>query len=166
MRISLIVAMGPKREIGIHNDIPWKLSADLKNFKKLTLGHTLLMGRRTFESIGKALPGRKTIILSRNLDYKIETCSIASSLEEAFDIAREDGESELFISGGSHIYKQALPFVDRFYFSFVDYHKEADTYFPEYSLKNWKQRICESYPSTGAEPSWTYEVWDKGTSGN
>jgi dihydrofolate reductase len=163
MKISLIVAMGRSRQIGCKGKIPWHLPSDLQNFKKVTLGHTLLLGRKTFESIGKPLPGRKTIVLTRSDSsiYKDQGCLSVKNLEEALAIAKNSGESEVFIAGGSEVYASALPFVSSLYLSLVDYDGEADTFFPKYSTKGWTQVNTESHPAKDKELAWEYQVWTR-----
>ncbi len=161
MQISLIVAMGLHRQIGIENRIPWKLSADLKNFKKLTMGHTLVMGRKTYESLGRPLPGRKTFVLSRECKISFENCKSVASLQEAIGLAKNSGETELFIAGGSEVYKQGLPIVQRIYLSRVDYDGAADTYFPEFSTEAWKKTHSEKFEKIEGSPAWTFEIWDR-----
>ena len=162
MLISLIVAMGKSGQIGYKSKIPWHLPSDLQNFKKITMGHTLLLGRKTFESIGRPLPGRKTIILSQNQDFQQPSCKVVSKLEEAFKFAEDSGEQELFIAGGAKIYELALPYVKKFYLSRVDYDGEADVFFPPFSFtRGW---VCETqmnFAKTEKEPAWTYEVWNR-----
>ncbi len=161
MIISLIAAMGRNRQIGKNNKLLWRISEDLKNFKKLTLGHHMVMGRKTFESIGKPLPGRTTIILTRNPGFTVEGCRIVSSFNEAKSIARKAGETELFICGGGEIYKDLLGEADKFYLSFVDYDGDADIYFPDFS-SIWLEEIEEKkFPKTEKTPSWVYKVLKK-----
>lgn len=126
---SIIVAMAKNRVIGRDGQIPWHLPSDLQRFKQLTLGHTLLMGRRTFESIGQPLPGRRTIILSRDPDYSVAGCDIANDIESATQLAHS--AEELFICGGEELYRQTLPLAERIYLTELDTKMEGDCYFPE-----------------------------------
>jgi dihydrofolate reductase len=137
MIISLIVAMDEKRGIGRQNALPWKLSDDLKRFKALTMGHTLLLGRKTYDAIGRPLPGRKIIILTRNPDYTIDGCRIARTLHQALELAAADGENEVFISGGGEVFAQALPHADRIYLTQVHASLECDVFFPQLVLDDW-----------------------------
>lgn len=134
--ISLICAMGRNREIGVDNGLPWHISMDLKRFKKLTMGHPIIMGRRTFESIGRPLPGRRNIIITRDLNYRHPLCMTVHSIEEAIKCALADEKSdppEIFIIGGGQIYRQTITMADKLYFTLVDDAPErADTFFPEY----------------------------------
>jgi dihydrofolate reductase len=138
MIISLIVAMDEGRGIGKDNLIPWRLSADLKRFKALTMGHHLIMGRKTYESIGRPLPGRTTLIITRNLNYQAEGCQIAHSLNEALELARTGGEDEAFIIGGGEIFKHALPLANRIYLTQVRARLDCDTFFPDFDLGDWQ----------------------------
>ena len=139
MLISIIAAMGRNRAIGYKNTLPWRLPADLQRLKQLTLGHHILMGRKTFESIGRPLPGRTSIIITRQKDFQAEGCLIAHSLGEAIDLAKSHGEQEAFIIGGAEIYAQALSIADRMYLTLVDAEPEADAFFPEFDENLWEK---------------------------
>ena len=123
--------------IGKDNRLPWHLSADLKRFKALTMGHYVIMGRKTYESIGRPLPGRQMVIITRSPDYRAEGCLIAHSLEEALSIAEQAGESEAFVIGGGQIFAQALPLANRIYLTRVHTISEADVLFPEFDDRDW-----------------------------
>ncbi len=138
MRISLIVAKADNNVIGVNNKLPWHLKDDLQNFKKLTMGHHILMGRKTFESIGKALPGRMSLVISSEPRAAADNALWFNSIFRAIKHAERNGESELFIIGGEKIYKYALSLVDRIYMTEVKGDIKGDTYFPQLSLKNWK----------------------------
>jgi len=140
MIISLIVAMEENRGIGRDNCLPWHLSADLKLFKQHTLGHHLIMGRKTYDSIGKPLPGRTTIVLTRNPAYQPEGIQIAHSTGEALSLARKAGDSEAFIIGGGEVFIQALPLANRIYLTRVHASLECDTFFPEFNPAGWTIR--------------------------
>lgn len=140
MIVSIIAAMDRKRGIGVDNKLPWRLSADLKRFRELTMGHHIIIGRKTFESIGRPLPGRRMIVVTRDSNYKAEGCDLAHSLEDAIDLARERGESEAFICGGAEIYAQSIDVADRMYLTFVDAEVAADTFFPEFDEREWGER--------------------------
>jgi dihydrofolate reductase len=157
--ISLVVAMGLNREIGINNQIPWKLSEDLKNFKRTTMGHHILMGRKTFESIGKPLPGRTNLILSRNKNFKVAGCITVADLDEAIKIAKANGENELMVIGGSQIYKQALSLANRIYLSKVDFKGKADAFFPEFNEKDWK--VISEVKHSGDLIPWTFKIIER-----
>jgi dihydrofolate reductase len=129
MLISIIVALARNRVIGTHGRMPWHLPTDLKRFKTLTMGHTLLMGWQTFESIGQPLPGRRTIILSRNLNYQIPGVEVVADLPAALQAAK--GSDELFICGGGEIYRQTLYLAQRIYLTELELEFAGDVYFPK-----------------------------------
>ena len=137
--ITIIAAIATNNALGKNNDLIWHLPADLKRFKKLTSGHHILMGRNTFESIGKPLPNRTTIIITRNKDYFKEGCLIAYSLEEALELAKTD--DEIFIIGGAQIYDYALQndFADALEITLVHHSFEADAFFPQIDTHIWKE---------------------------
>jgi dihydrofolate reductase len=142
--VSLIAAMDRTRAIGIDKRLPWRLSADLRRFRELTMGHHIIVGRKTFESIGRALPGRRTIIVTRNENYQSpadsENLSIVHSVEEAIELARERDETELFVCGGAEIYAQTIGLADRLYLTFVETEAAADVFFPEWDESEWEVR--------------------------
>jgi dihydrofolate reductase len=138
--ISIIVAMDKKRGIGLDNKLPWRLPADLKRFRELTMGHHIIVGRKTFESIGKPLPGRQIIIVTRDRKYRREGCLIVHSVEDAISLARSRGESEVFVCGGAEIYARALPLAEKIYFTLVDAEVAADTFFPEWNEQEWREQ--------------------------
>lgn len=148
MIISIIVAIGKNNEIGRNNGLLVHLPADLKHFKEVTSGHTVIMGRKTFESLPKGpLPNRKNIIISRNKDLKIEGgATVYSSLDYALIKLRD--EDEVFIIGGAEIYKQILPDADRLYLTKIhEDFLDADTFFPEINYKEWKEVRRDSFPA-------------------
>ena len=126
--------MDEKRGIGKNNGLMWHIPGELPRFKQITMGHPIIMGRKTFESIGRALPGRINIIVTQNPDFKAQNCKIVVSLDEAIEVAEnEPGSKEIFIIGGGQIYQQALTKADRLYLTLVDGDFGADTFFPDYS---------------------------------
>lgn len=129
--ISLIVAHDPNRVIGFENKMPWYIPGDLAYFKKTTMDKAIVMGRNTFESIGRVLPGRKNIIVSRNPDYKIEGAEVVTDLVEAIEIASAH-HKEVMVIGGEQIFRTVLPKADRLYITFIQQSFEGDTYFPPY----------------------------------
>ena len=147
MIISLIAAMGRNRVIGKDNSLPWKLSADLKRFRQITSGKPVIMGRKTFESIGKPLPGRMNIIITKDEEYKAEGCVVVHSAEEALGAAH--GNNEAMIIGGSQIFKEFLPKANRMYLTFIDADYEGDAYFPEYNKDEWKEMHNEGHNDNG-----------------
>lgn len=139
MIISCIVAVDRNLAIGKGNDIPWYLPADLKYFKKQTLDHHILMGRNCYESIGKPLPKRTNVIITRNPYYIVSNCLIAHSIEEALEMAHKNGEQECFIIGGGTIYEQSISLWDKLYLTEVDLEVEnPDVFFPQIDVKDWQ----------------------------
>jgi dihydrofolate reductase len=139
MRISFIVAKSDNNVIGINNKLPWHLKTDLVNFKNITMGHHILMGRKTFESIGKALPGRMSLVISSEPRPAQDNVFWFNSIFRAIKHAERSGESELFIIGGEKIFKYALSLADRIYLTEVKGNIPGDVFFPTLSLKNWKK---------------------------
>ena len=135
MRVTLIVALGRNAVIGKGNRIPWHISEDLKRFKALTMGHPVVMGRRTFESIGKALPGRDNIVVTRSRDFAAPGCRVVYSLADA--LAAAAGAAEVFVIGGAEIYALALPLASRLEFTEVDVAVQGDAYFPDFDRSAW-----------------------------
>ncbi len=138
MIIALISAMGRNRVIGINNTLPWRLPADLKHFKQITLGKPVLMGRKTYESIGKPLPGRTNIIISRDSDYQVPGCIVAHSIDAALTAAA--GHEEIMVIGGAALYQQLLPRADRLYLTLIDEDFKGDAWFPEIQPEQWQER--------------------------
>ncbi|MFC8152157.1 dihydrofolate reductase [Bacillus paralicheniformis] len=135
--ISLITAMDRNRLIGKDNDLPWHLPQDLKYFKEVTKGHAVIMGRKTFESIGRPLPHRENIIVTSNKELDIPNCQVMHSAEEAVRFAKNKNE-ECFVIGGSTLYAEILPFADKLYVTKIDENFEGDRYFPEFSEAEWE----------------------------
>ena len=156
---SLIVAVGRDLEIGLNSQMLWHIKEDFAHFKRTTMGHTLIMGRKTFESIGRPLPGRKTFILTRNDSYNQKGCETFTNLESALTKAREDGEEEVFIAGGGEIYKQSLSLVDKIYLSEVDFAGEADAYFPRLNMSMWEDsEEIKAFDETMSSLAWRLRV--------
>ena len=139
--LSMIVAHANNRVIGKENDMPWHLPADLAYFKKTTLGKPIIMGRKTFESIGRPLPGRKNIVISRNADYQHDGIEVVTSVEEALKCAGDI--EEVMVIGGGAIYQHCLPAANRLYITHIDADIAGDTYFPEYSTDSDWQLVKE-----------------------
>jgi dihydrofolate reductase len=137
MSISIIVAMAKNRTIGIDNTLPWRCPEDLKHFKALTMGHHMIMGRKTFESIGRPLPGRTTLVVTRDSTLKIDGCQIAHSLPEAIEACAND--SQTFIVGGADIYTQAIDSVDTLYITEIQQDVTGDAWFPEFDAGKWQE---------------------------
>ena len=136
MLLSIIVAFDENRLIGKNNQLPWHLPADLKHFKQITMGHHMIMGRKTFESIGKPLPGRTSVIITRQTDYVQEGCVVVNTLEQAM-IACKD-QKEIFVIGGAQIFECTLPLADKLYITKIHHTFEGDTWFPEIPEEHWK----------------------------
>lgn len=147
MIISLIVAMDEHRGIGKDGGLPWKLSSDLKRFRELTMGHNIILGRKTFESIGRPLPGRRMIVVTRNPEFKAEGCSIAHSVANAIELARDRGEDEVFICGGAQIYEKTIGIADRIYLTRVHARVSADTFFPAFDSSVWDEELSSFHPA-------------------
>lgn len=143
MNVSIIVAFDQERGIGRDGRLPWHLAADMKRFRNLTMGHMLIVGRKTYESIGGNLAGRVMIILTKQDNYHAPGCEIANSIQQALDIAASHGESEVFVIGGSDIYQIALPFTSRIYLTRVHTTTNSDTFFPEIDPSDWEEDVQE-----------------------
>lgn len=143
--ITIIAAIGKNNELGKDNDLIWHLPADLKRFKKITSGHYIIMGRNTFESIGKPLPNRTTVIITRNNDYFKDGCLISNSIEDALELAKN--EENAFLIGGAQIYKQAIEnnLVDKLDITIVHHEFEADVYFPKIDNNIWYEVAREDF---------------------
>lgn len=150
----MIAAIGNNRELGFNNQMLWHIKEDFKHFKETTMGHTLLMGRKTFESIGRPLPGRRTMILTRDKTYSQKDCITVHDFDQAVTLAKDHQEEHLFIAGGGEIYKQALPLCDQLILSHVDYSGEADTFFPEVDDSNWRLESEVLFEATAKAPAW------------
>jgi dihydrofolate reductase len=135
--ISFLVAMDQKRTIGKDNDLPWHLPADLKYFKQVTMGHPIVMGRKTHEAIGRVLPGRENIVLTRDKSYTSLGCTVIHSIEDLLDIDKEKDE-EVFVIGGAEIFKEVFTSADRLYITLIEDVFEGDTYFPEFDQSEWE----------------------------
>ena len=150
MIISLIAAMDKNRLIGKNNSLPWNLPADMKYFRDKTKGKTVIMGRKTYESIGKPLPNRTNIIITRDQNFKAEGCIIVHSTDEAIKAA--GNVEEIMVIGGSQIYKEFLPKADKMYLTFIDAEFEGDTYFPKYNIEEWKEISYEEHERDAENP--------------
>ena len=145
--------MGNNNEIGRGNDIPWYLPADLKYFKRITSGHPIIMGRKCFESIGRPLPNRTNIIVSRNPEYYQEGCILTHSLNAAIAVAREHDEEEAFIIGGGEIYRRGMPLTQRLYLTTIDIDiADADVFFPEIDYDQWELTSEEKHSKDAKNP--------------
>ena len=174
MKVSLLVAVAENGVIGRGGQLPWRLSADLKRFKQLTLGHHLIMGRKTFESIGRVLPGRTSIVISRQSEFTLpvsvgnalggvsEGCRLAHSLDEALRIADYAGDTEAFIIGGAEIFALALPLAERLYLTAVHAEVPGDTFFTLPPLADWTLLQDERHPADAKnEFEYSFRVWER-----
>ena len=158
--ISIIAAIGKNRELGLKDKLLWRLPDDLKRFKQITLGHVVIMGRKTYETIGKPLTERKNIIITRNAAYVAPGCVVVSSLDEAIKAAGDD--QEIFVMGGGEIYSLALARADRMYLTFIDASTEADTFFPEFDPAEWQLVSEEPHPADERHPhSFVFRVYER-----
>jgi len=144
-KLSIIVAVAKNRVIGINNTLPWHLPEDLKRFRALTMGHHIIMGRKTYESLGRLLPGRTTVIVTRNQDYKVEGALIASSLESAITLCKDD--DEIFLIGGAELYQDGLRLSSKLYITELDLQVDGDAHFPQYPAEEWQQVLRETHIS-------------------
>jgi len=140
-KISIIVAMAQNRTIGVNNTLPWRCPEDLRHFKALTMGHHMIMGRKTFESIGRPLPGRTTVVVTRDRELNIEGCLVAHSLPDA--LAACSNDSQIFIVGGAEIYAQAMPLVDTLYITEIQQDVTGDAHFPHFDKSAWLEAARE-----------------------
>ena len=161
LTLSLLVAASENNVIGKDNKLPWHLPADLKYFKNLTWAMPILMGRKTFESIGKALPGRQSIVITRNNDWQQDGVDAVHSIEEAIAKAQSLGAKEIFVIGGAEIFNTALPQADRIYLTRIHHHFEGDAFFPELT-DEWdlvSERICEKDEKNIY--NYSFQVWER-----
>ncbi|MFH1021337.1 MAG: dihydrofolate reductase [Pseudomonadota bacterium] len=156
MKIILIAAMAKNRVIGRDNTIPWHIPGEQQRFKGITMGHTLIMGRKTFESIGRPLPGRKTVVISRNPEYRAAGCLVAQSLAAAIALCPET--ETIFIAGGGKIYREAWPLAETIYLSVLDREVEGDILFPEFDPRQFSTISAERVD--GVEP-YTFTIFSR-----
>jgi dihydrofolate reductase len=157
---SIIVAMTPGRVIGRDGQLPWHLSADLRRFKRLTMGHHIIMGRKTYDSIGRLLPGRKTVVVTRQADLEIPGATVVHNIAEAIVASRDD--SEAFFIGGEQIYREALAVADRIYLTLVEAQVAGDAFFPELPQHQWQLVDEESHTADEKnEFDFTFQLWQR-----
>jgi dihydrofolate reductase len=164
LRLSIIVAVAENGVIGRDGGLPWHLSADLQRFKRITMGHTIIMGRRTWESIGRPLPGRKSIVVSRQADYRTEFESVARAgcLDDALQLAAASGDDEAFIIGGAELYREALLRADRLHVTRVRANVEGDTRFPAVDWDQWQFAQGEEHIADDANDyNYAFEVYER-----
>lgn len=140
--ISFIVAMDKNRVIGKNNQLPWRLPEDLKFFKRVTMGHPIAMGRKTHESIGRVLPGRENIVITRQKEYRSEDCTVVYSVEDFVQYSEKQSD-EIFVIGGAEIFNETFAYADRLYITLIHEEFAGDTYFPEFDVSNWELISCE-----------------------
>jgi dihydrofolate reductase len=160
MRLSMIVAMDDNRLIGKENGLPWHLPADLQYFKKTTTGKAILMGRKTFESLGRPVPNRRNIIITHNREYKAEGCEVVNSIDEALNLTQAD--EEVMVIGGASFYEQTLPMIDRLYITKVDGEHEGDAYFPSFNEEQFIEISRETHlPDDKNQHTYHFIVLDR-----
>ena len=156
MKLAMIWGMSRNRTIGRNNALPWHLSEDLKYFRRVTMGKPIIMGRKTWESIGKPLPGRSNIVITRDPAYSAEGVKVVRTLEDAISLAENialiDGAEEAVVIGGAQIYAQALPLAQRLYMTQVHAEVEGDTFFPQFDLTQWNEIGHEDFAASGPNP--------------
>jgi len=158
--ISLIVAMAKNGVIGAGGRIPWHLPNELRLFKSLTMGHHIVMGRKTYESIGRLLPGRTTVIVTRQPDYRLPGAIVAHSIDEA--LAACAGDEEIFVIGGADLFGETLPHADRLYLTVVDAEPEGDTFMPEIDMSAWRETSSQSFaPDEKHAHAYRFAVYDR-----
>jgi len=158
-RISLVVARAQNGVIGRDGDLPWRLSADLKYFKRLTMGKPIVMGRKTYESLGRPLPGRHNIVLTRDPQYQADGCDVVSSLDKAIEVA--GSVEEVMIIGGAEIYALALPIISRAYITEVELSPDGDTVFPQLDEQRWQETDRQRHDAHGDQPAFSFVIYDR-----
>lgn len=154
--LSIIVALDSNNLIGSNNKLPWHLPADLKNFKNITIGKTVIMGRKTYESIGKPLKERRNIVITRSKNYIAMGCEVVTSLEESIELSKND--SEVFIIGGAQIIQQALPLCSKLYFTRIYHEFEGDTFLNDLDLSKWRL-VSEQNHEADEKNKWSYSFY-------
>lgn len=162
MKLSLIVAVAENDVIGGGNSLLWKLPADMRHFRELTTGHPVIMGRKTFDSIGHPLPKRQNIVVTRQKGLSLPHCNVVASLDDAVTLARGSGAEEAFVIGGGQIYLESLPLADRIYFTRVHASFEGDVFFPKLSFQEWRETSRERREPDGENSyAYTFLVYDR-----
>ncbi|MEX0921886.1 MAG: dihydrofolate reductase [Rhodovibrionaceae bacterium] len=165
MEISLIVALGRNRVIGVDGELPWHLPDDLRWFKAATVGKPIVMGRKTYDSIGKPLPNRPNIVVTRNPDFAAEGVAVCPGIEEALRLAEVEakklGASEIMVIGGGDIFGLALRYTDRMYLTQVDIAAEGDAFFPEYDESDWREMFCERVAAEEDRPAHCFMILER-----
>lgn len=163
--LAMIAALAENRVIGIDNRLPWHLPADLKHFKALTLGKPIIMGRKTWDSLGRPLPGRLNLVVSRQASLQLEGAEVFTSLDAALQRAdawaREEEAEELMLIGGAQLYAEALPVAERLYLTRVALSPAGDAHFPEVDESRWHLASSIEHEATAETPAYAFEVWDR-----
>lgn len=163
--LAMIAALADNRVIGLDNKMPWHLPADLKHFKAMTLGKPIIMGRKTWDSLGRPLPGRLNLVVSRQPDLQLEGAETFTSLDAALlraeQWARGQGVDELMLIGGAQLYAQALPQAQRLYLTRIEASPEGDAFFPAYDEADWARIDSQAHPAEGAAPAYRFETWQR-----
>ena len=163
--LSLIAALGENRVIGVDNSMPWHLPGDFKYFKATTLGKPIIMGRKTWDSLGRPLPGRLNLVVTRQADLQLEGAEVFTSLESAVaraeEWALEQGVAEVMLIGGAQLYAQGLAQADRLYLTRVALSPEGDAWFPEFELAEWALVSEVLNPAVDGKPAYSFEVWER-----
>ena len=163
--LCLIAAMGENRVIGVDNQLPWRLPGDLKYFKARTLGKPVVMGRKTWDSLGRPLPGRLNLVVSRQAGLQLEGAEVFASLPAALQRAQawaqEQGVDEVMLIGGAQLYEQALPLAERLYLTRVALSPAGDAWFPPFEGEQWQRTSCTEHAAEGETPGHSYEVWQR-----
>jgi dihydrofolate reductase len=157
MILSLVAAVDQKGGIGRDNRLPWHLSDDLKHFRRLTMGHHVLMGRKTYQSSQGKMPGRKLIVLTRTADFTASDAQIVSSLDGGIQLALDAGETELFVIGGAQVFAQALPIAQRLYYTEVHADANADSFFPQLDRAQWREISRQDFPA-GPKNDYSFKI--------
>lgn len=162
MRLSILVAMAKNRVIGKNNALPWHLPADLKHFKALTMGHPIIMGRKTYESIGRLLPGRTNVIVTRQKAYQVAGAITVNSIDDAFKVCQAgvDGNDEVFLIGGAELYRQTFELCDRIYITEIQQDFDGDTFFPAFNMEEWKEIAREKHFSEDGTLDYHFVTFD------
>lgn len=166
MKLALIAAMAQNRVVGVDNKLPWHLPEDLKYFKRITTGKAVIMGRKTYESIGRPLPNRTNIVITRSAEFSAPGIEVVNSLDAAIELAENvsliNAVDEVMVIGGAQIYEAALPQADRLYLTHVHANVEGDAYFPDVDMGRWKELGREDYDASETNPyNYSFVVYDK-----
>lgn len=163
--LAMIAALADNRVIGLDNKMPWHLPADLKHFKAMTLGKPIIMGRKTWDSLGRPLPGRLNLVVSRQQGLQLDGAETFTSLDAALvraeQWAREQGVDELMLIGGAQLYAQALPCAQRLYLTRIEANPEGDAFFPAFEEAEWERLDSQAHPAEGDAPAYRFETWQR-----